>query len=43
MKNDTMNDYEYFMLGLQVANTVDIFEDRSNRQSDNSEDHNEQA
>ena len=25
MKNDTMNDYEYFIVGLQVANTVDIF------------------
>lgn len=37
MKNDTMNDYEYFILGLQVANTDDIFSKKSESKGDNNE------
>lgn len=37
MKNDTMNDYEYFILGLQVANTVDIFSKKSESNGDKNE------
>ena len=37
MKNDTMNDYEYFIVGLQVANTVDIFSKKSESNGDNNE------
>ena len=37
MKNDTMNDYEYFILGLHVANTVDIFSKKSESNGDNNE------
>ena len=29
MKNDTFDDVRYFLLGLQVANTADIFVDKS--------------
>ena len=29
MKNDTFDDVRYFLLGLQVANTADIFADNS--------------
>ena len=37
MKNDTMDDYEYFIVGLQVANTVDIFSKKSESNGDNNE------
>ena len=37
MKNDTMSDYEYFILGLQVANTVDIFSKKSESNGDKNE------
>ena len=37
MKNDTMNDYEYFILGLQVANTGDICSKKSESKGDNNE------
>ena len=37
MKNDTMNDYEYFIVGLQVANTVDIFSKKSESNGGNNE------
>ena len=37
MKNDTMNDYEYFIVGLQVANTVDIFSKQSESNGGNNE------
>ena len=37
MKNDTMSDYEYFILGLQVANTDDIFSKNSESNGDNNE------
>lgn len=37
MKNDTMNDYEYFILGLQVSNTDDIFSNKSESKGDNNE------
>lgn len=33
MKNDTFDDVRYFLLGLQVANTADIFVDKSKTQS----------
>ena len=33
MKNDTFDDVRYFLLGLQVANTADIFVDKSKDQS----------
>ena len=33
MKNDTFDDVRYFLLGLQVANTADIFIDKSKLQS----------
>ena len=33
MKNDTFDDVRYFLLGLQVANTADIFVDKSKNQS----------
>lgn len=33
MKNDTFDDVRYFLLGLQVANTADIFVDLSKPQS----------
>ena len=33
MKNDTFDDVRYFLLGLQIANTADIFVDKSNTQS----------
>ena len=29
MKNDTFDDVRYFLLGLQIANTADIFVDKS--------------
>ena len=29
MKNDTFDDVRYFLLGLQIANTADIFVDNS--------------
>ena len=29
MKNDTFDDVRYFLLGLQIANTADIFADNS--------------
>ena len=37
MRNDTMSDYEYFILGLQVANTVDIFSKKSESEGGNNE------
>ena len=33
MKNNTFDDVRYFLLGLQVANTADIFVDKSKDQS----------
>ena len=33
MKNNTFDDVRYFLLGLQVANTADIFVDKSKTQS----------
>ena len=33
MKNDTFDDVRYFLLGLQIANTADIFVDKSKNQS----------
>ena len=33
MKNDTFDDVRYFLLGLQIANTADIFVDKSKDQS----------
>lgn len=33
MKNDTFDDVRYFLLGLQIANTADIFVDLSKTQS----------
>ena len=33
MKNDTFDDVRYFLLGLQIANTADIFVDLSKAQS----------
>lgn len=33
MKNDTFDDVRYFLLGLQVANTADIFVDKSKTKS----------
>lgn len=33
MKNDTFDDVRYFLLGLQVANTADIFVDKSKDKS----------
>ena len=33
MKNDTFDDVRYFLLGLQIANTADIFVDKSKTQS----------
>ena len=32
MKNDTFDDVRYFLLGLQIANTADIFVDKSKTQ-----------
>ena len=33
MKNNTFDDVRYFLLGLQVANTAEIFVDKSKTQS----------
>ena len=33
MKNNTFDDVRYFLLGLQVANTADIFVDKSKTQT----------
>ena len=33
MKNDTFDDVRYCLLGLQIANTADIFVDKSKTQS----------